>query len=73
MNNVRPGKEGTDFSIQIVITHLGSLLIAALSGKVASVFGYKGLFTAEIMVAALTFLILVYVLPMRISDSNINK
>lgn len=33
---VRKGREGTDFTIQIVITHIGSLLVATASGKLAN-------------------------------------
>jgi len=58
MDKVRPGREGTDFTIQIVITHIGSLLIATLSGKVANELGYQGLFTAEIAFSVVAFLVL---------------
>ncbi len=50
MDNVRPGREGTDFTIQIVITHLSSLIIAVSSGKIADLIGYKGLFRIEFVV-----------------------
>ena len=65
MDAVRKGREGTDFTIQIVITHIGSLLIATGSGKVAHAFGYKGLFTAEAIVTAFTFIVLFYALPRK--------
>jgi len=55
MDNVRPGREGTDFTIQIVITHLSSLIIAVLSGKIADSLSYSGLFLAEAILSALTF------------------
>ncbi|MCD6354311.1 MAG: MFS transporter [Prolixibacteraceae bacterium] len=48
MKIVRPGKEGTDFTIQIVLTHLSSLIIAVLSGKIADALTYRGLFALEI-------------------------
>ncbi|MCF6358964.1 MAG: MFS transporter [Draconibacterium sp.] len=48
MKIVRKGCEGTDFTIQIVITHLSSLIIAIMSGKVADAFTYRGLFAIEI-------------------------
>jgi predicted MFS family arabinose efflux permease len=41
MDAVRPGREGTDFTIQIVLTHLSSLLISVLSGKLAHTFNYS--------------------------------
>jgi len=56
MDIVRKGREGTDFTIQIVITHLSSLLITIGSGKLADIIGYRGLFITE-SIAALLLLI----------------
>lgn len=53
MDLVRVGREGTDFTIQIVLTHLGSLLLAVLSGKIAQSLGYSGLFLMEILISIL--------------------
>jgi predicted MFS family arabinose efflux permease len=53
MKIVRPGREGTDFTIQIVITHLSSLIIAVSSGKIADAISYRGLFAIEIGMAVL--------------------
>lgn len=53
MDTVRKGREGTDFTIQIVITHLSSLIIAVSSGKVADIIGYSGLFAIEVVVGAI--------------------
>jgi MFS family permease len=47
MNLVRPGREGTDYSIQIVITHLSGLLMAVLSGFIAERIHYSGFFKVE--------------------------
>ena len=47
MNMVRPGREGTDYSIQIVITHLSGLVVSVLSGQLAGMLNYKGLFMVE--------------------------
>ncbi len=47
MNTVREGREGSDYTIQIVITHLSSLLIVILSGKIGDLIGYSGLFFVE--------------------------
>lgn len=58
MDRVRPGCEGTDFTIQIVITHLSSLIIASLSGKLADSMGYHGLFIAEAILAALLIVLI---------------
>ncbi|MGL5318783.1 MAG: MFS transporter [Bacteroidales bacterium] len=54
MDRVREGREGTDFTIQTVITHLSSMLIAIGSGKFAQSFGYNNLFCLELILALLT-------------------
>jgi len=63
MDMVRKGREGTDFTIQIVITHLSSLILAVSSGKIGDLVGYNGLFTIEVFLCLLTFGILFYSLP----------
>jgi MFS family permease len=68
MDAVRKGREGTDFTIQIVITHIGSLLVATASGKIANEFGYRGLFNTEILLSIFAFLILLYALPAKIKE-----
>ncbi len=60
MDNVRPGREGTDFTIQIVITHLSGILVVIGSGKIADLFGYNGLFLTETFVCLLVFLLIPY-------------
>jgi predicted MFS family arabinose efflux permease len=70
MDIVRKGREGTDFTIQIVITHLSSLIIAVLSGKVGDLVGYTGLFGIEILLCLITMLIMVYSLPKDYKNEN---
>ena len=70
MDAVRKGREGTDFTIQIVITHIGSLIMATTSGKIAHEFGYNGLFTFEAGMSAIVFLLLLYVLPKKKISSS---
>ena len=62
MNNIRDGREGTDFTLQIVIAHIGSMIIAIGSGKLAHSIGYDGLFFIEmcINIAMLTFFTFYY-------------
>ena len=55
---VRKGREGTDFTIQIVLTHLSSLLIAVFSGKLADQIAYRGLFGVEMIIGVLILLLL---------------
>ncbi len=63
MDIVRKGREGTDFTLQIVITHLSSMMIAVFSGKLGDIIGYKGLFGIEIALCLFTFIILFYSFP----------
>lgn len=60
MNNVRKGLEGTDFTVQIVLSHLGSLAISVLSGKISSKFDYSGLFLVELGLIILTSMIVIF-------------
>jgi len=61
MKIVRKGREGTDFTIQIVITHLSSLIIAVMSGKVADAITYRGLFAVEIVLGLLIFILIPFI------------
>jgi MFS family permease len=65
MDAVRPEAAGTDFTIQIVITHLSSMLIAVFSGKLGDVLGYHRLFGVEMLMSVASVLILFFVYPIR--------
>lgn len=69
MDVVRPGREGTDFTLQIVITHLGGILISILSGFVAQHYGYASLFMMESAIAFLS-LIYIFVVPIEIKKNE---
>lgn len=56
MDCVRSGREGTDFTIQTVITHISSMIVALHCGRVADVFGYRGLFGLEVVLAIFSLL-----------------
>jgi predicted MFS family arabinose efflux permease len=71
MDIVREGREGTDFTVQIVITHLSSLIIAVLSGKLGDLITYRGLFGVEALLCIFTFLVLIYALPKDKINENI--
>ncbi|MFW5820544.1 MAG: MFS transporter [Bacteroidota bacterium] len=60
MNWVRPGREGTDFTIQIVLTHLSSLFMAVFSGRIADMLGYVGLFQIEAIIGLSVFILIVF-------------
>ncbi len=69
MKVVRNGREGTDFTIQIVITHISSLFIAVMSGKVADAIAYRGLFFLEIILATM----LLILIPLFFKNNFYNK
>ncbi|MDR0976959.1 MAG: MFS transporter [Prevotellaceae bacterium] len=56
MDIVRPGREGTDFTVQTVITHGSGILAALVSGKIGDMAGYHGLFAFEVALAAASVL-----------------
>ena len=67
MDCVRPGREGTDFTIQTVITHLSGMIMAILSGRIADMTGYHGLFFFETSIAVTS---LIYILTVFRKDKN---
>ena len=60
MEHVRTGLEGTDFTLQTVIAHFSSMIVAIGSGKWADMFGYKGLFILEAVLAFLSLIVVVF-------------
>lgn len=60
MDIVRGGREGTDFTLQIVITHLSGLIIAVMSGHVGDKIGYDGLFLGEALLGVVSLLIVLF-------------
>lgn len=70
MDVVRQSSQGTDFTVQIVITHLSSMLIAVFSGKLGDSIGYNGVFAVEMMMSVVTLLILFFVYPVRYGKSK---
>lgn len=60
MEYVRPGREGTDFTLQIVILHLSSVLIAGISGFLTQHLGYPNFFILEAIIALTSFLYIRY-------------
>ncbi|MDR2848813.1 MAG: MFS transporter [Bacteroidales bacterium] len=65
MDCVREGREGTDFTIQTVITHFSGICMAMLSGKIADKTGYSGLFLFESGLACLSLLYILIVFRER--------
>ena len=56
MDCVREGREGTDFTIQTVITHLSGMCMAIVSGKLGDHAGYHGVFLFEVVLASTSLL-----------------
>ncbi|HLN53618.1 MAG TPA: MFS transporter [Lentimicrobium sp.] len=73
MDIVRKGREGTDFTIQIVITHISALLITILSGKLADMIGFSGLFIVESVMAALVLAFLPFLYREKLSENSENE
>lgn len=65
MDMVRPGKEGTDFTLQIVLTHISGLFISVFSGKLADVFGYSTLFGLQASMSLMALLLLMVFKTLR--------
>lgn len=63
MDIVREGREGTDFTMQIVLTHLSSMIIAISCSRIGDVFGYNGLFVLEVALAAISFIFVWFYKP----------
>jgi len=67
MDVVRESSEGSDFTVQIVITHLSSILIAVFSGRIGDSIGYNGLFGVEILFGLATIGVLLYNYPVKLT------
>jgi predicted MFS family arabinose efflux permease len=65
MDCVREGREGTDFTIQTVITHFSGICLAMLSGHIADKTGYSGLFLFEFGLACVSLIYVIYVTQAR--------
>ncbi|MCL1932501.1 MAG: MFS transporter [Candidatus Azobacteroides sp.] len=59
MDCARKGREGTDFTIQTVLSHLSGIVIVLVSGQIAHHAGYTNLFLFEFGLACLS---LIYIL-----------
>jgi predicted MFS family arabinose efflux permease len=66
MDAVRKNSEGTDFTVQIVITHLSSMLVAIFSGRIGDSIGYNGLFGVEVLMGLASLVVLFYNYPVKL-------
>lgn len=60
MDSVRAGREGTDFTIQIVIVHFSGALTSVLSGGVGQWLDYRGLCIIEIGLAIVSLFYMLF-------------
>ncbi|MBE9488583.1 MAG: MFS transporter [Bacteroidetes bacterium] len=67
MQMVRSGREGTDFTIQTVLTHFSGMIVAICGGKIADIFNYEGLFVFEMILGAISLL---YILLLFKKEKN---
>ena len=73
MDCVRKGYEGTDFTVQTVITHLSGMLMAVGAGKLAGTFGYDKLFLTEIFIALVSLIYILIIFRTKNADINETK
>jgi len=71
MDHVRSGREGTDFTLQSVITHISSMIVVVVGGKVADITGYEGLFLFQTILAVASLLYVLIIFRNK-SIKNIN-
>ncbi len=62
MDVVRKGREGTDFTIQIVLTHLSGIIVAIGCGRLGDRLGYEGIFAVEATLSLFALVILFFAL-----------
>jgi len=63
MDIVREGREGTDFTLQIVFTHLSAMIISLVSARLGDLLGYQGLFAMELALAVISFIFVLLIKP----------
>ncbi|MDR1004431.1 MAG: MFS transporter [Prevotellaceae bacterium] len=73
MDCVRPGREGTDFTVQTVITHGSSMLTVLLCGKVGDLLGFRGLFAFVVLLAGCSVAYILYFFREQKAVSQVNK
>lgn len=72
MDSVRDGREGTDFTLQIVITHLSSMLIAIGCSRFGDVYGFSGMFLLELGIAILTCTYVFFYRPNQADNTTLS-
>lgn len=73
MDIVRPGREGTDFTIQTVVTHVSGIVAAITAGHIAQWYDYSGLFIMESIVALISLFYVIFVLKDKTTNNEIAR
>lgn len=73
MDIVRDGREGTDFTLQIVITHLSSMLVAIGCSRFGDVHGFKGMFLLELVIAVLACTYVFFYRPNQPDNTTLSR
>lgn len=71
MDIVRDGREGTDFTLQIVLTHLSAMVIAIGCARLGDVLGYAGLFSLELVIAVVSFIFVIGFKPFKVKNDDV--
>lgn len=71
MDKVRKNTEGSDFTIQIVVTHLSSLLVTIVCSRLGDKFGYNGMFATEILFGLIALSLVYYNYPLKRSKNEV--
>ena len=70
MDKVRLGKEGTDFTLQIVLTHVASMIVAISCGRIADIAGYTGMLLFESLLAVISIIYVTFFYKKEIADEH---
>lgn len=62
MDIVRPGREGTDFTVQTVVTHISGIVMAIAAGHLGHWLDYSGIFIFEALIAFISLIYVIFVM-----------
>ncbi len=71
MDIVRDGREGTDFTLQIVLTHLSAMVITIGCARLGDVLGYAVLFSVELAIAVISFIFVIGFKPFKVKNDDV--
>lgn len=65
MDRSREGREGTDFTLQTVLTHFSGIVMAITSGRIIDMFNMRTLYSVELILALATLLFSIFAFKRR--------